>query len=142
MNNFEHIEKRIIELQQAHVCLQEELKRTQNKTERDMDEIALRLIDILDLIHLTKKSSGDVNAAPAAPVITQKIEKRLLELFKRWQVQEIVFKEDQVETGKARVLETRPVSSDIAPGTIIEICRAGYQRGSKTIRPADVITAG
>jgi len=79
---------------------------------------------ILDLIHITKKLSGDVSAALAIRVITEKIERKLLELRKRWQGQEIVFKDDWVEMGKASVLETRPVSSSITPEAIIEIKRS------------------
>ena len=47
----------------------------------------------------------------------------------------------ELKPGKTRVLETREASGEIPAGTIIEICRKGYQRGNKIIRPADVITA-
>jgi molecular chaperone GrpE (heat shock protein) len=56
-------------------------------------------------------------------------------------VQELIFTNGRIEAGKTRVLEARKVSGEIPTGTIINVCRKGYQRGDKIIRPADVITA-
>ena len=140
LNSIEKIESRICKLQISHVSLQEKLKSSQNNFERNLDESALRIIDILDLIEITKENmnlSKDVHSY--SQIIFKKIEKRLADILKKWEVQEIIFKNGQVEVGKTRVIETRPVSSS-SEGSIVEVCRKGYQRGDKTIRPADVIT--
>ena len=137
----EEIETRICELQIAHVSLQEQLTQSKNTAERTIEGSALRIIDILDLIEMAKLNSvlhDQINFD--SQLIIKKIEKRLLEILKSLQVHEIIFKENQIEIGKTRVIETRNVSHQ-SSGTIVEICRKGYQRGDKTIRPTDVITA-
>ena len=139
----EKIETRLIEIQKSQVSLQEKLKRGENQFERMMDDAILRIIDILDMIEWSRKNrdlSGD--ADPNVPLIIKKIEKRLFEMICCWQVQEIRLEDGKIEPGKVRVLETRKSSSkEISTGSIIEVCRKGYQRGNKIIRPADVITA-
>ena len=133
------IEARISELQTSNIKLQEQLKEDQNNFEYVLNDAALRIIDILDMITIVEPNIGLDNGTNSQLVI-RKIEKRLVDVLRRWQVQEIVFKDDQIETDKIRVLATRPVSADLPAGTIIEVCRKGYQRNGKTIRPADVIS--
>jgi molecular chaperone GrpE (heat shock protein) len=141
-NLIEKIEARICEIQKSHGSLQEQLKNSQNNNERNLDDFSLRIIDVLDLIGTAKSNLGlDDEVNSNGLLIIKKIEKRLADILKRWQVQEILFKNNLIEAGKARVLETRKVLEDVPTGTIIEVCRKGYQRGDKTIRPADVITA-
>jgi len=140
-NSIEQIEKRITELQQSKVSLQEQLKQSQITFERNLDDSALRIIDILDMIDTTKNSNDlDHDTNSNAPLIIKKIEKKLIEILRRWQVQELVTKDGLVEAGKTRVIATRPISDAVSAGAIVEICRKGYQRGDKTLRPTDVIT--
>jgi len=134
LQTIDQVVMRICELQIAHVSLQEQFKVAQNNSDRDRNDAALRIIDILDLIE-TVGSSTDT------PLVIKKIEKRLVDILKRWKIQEIIFKDGQIEVGKVRVLEARKVDEEIPAGAIIEICRKGYQCGDKTIRPADVITS-
>ena len=142
LHSIEQVKKRICELQKAHVSLQEQFKIYQNNTERNLNDSALRIIDVLDMIEKTKSNMDlDSEANSNMWLIIKKIEKRLTDILRYWQVQEIVFKDDRIEVGKARVLETRKVSGEIFTGVIIEVCRKGYQRGDKIIRPVDVITA-
>ena len=141
-DSLQEIEARIGELQKSHVSLQEELKKLQNHVERNLDDHALRIIDILDMLDMIKLNMTlDDPANSNAQLIIKKTEKRLTDILRHSQVQEIIFKDGRIEAGKTRVLETRQVSNEIPTGTIIEVCRKGYQRGDKTIRPADVITA-
>lgn len=136
------IAARVGEIQKSYVCSQEQLKHSAGAFDRSIDEVVLRIIDILDMIDtakLTTNASSEDNST--AQLVIKKIEKRLTEIIRRWQVQEITFNTGKVEPGKVRVLETRKTSSEIPAATIIEICRKGYQRGDKVIRPADVITA-
>ena len=88
----EQIEARICELQKSHVSLQEQLKNSQNNFERNLDDSALRIIDILDMIDMAKLNmdlDGETNLN--AQLIIKKIEKRIADLLRRWQVQEIIF---------------------------------------------------
>jgi molecular chaperone GrpE (heat shock protein) len=142
LNSIEQIKMRICELQKAHVSLQEQFKAYQNNVDSNLNDSALKIIDILDMIETTKSNVDlDNEANSNTQLIIKKIEKRLIAILKYWQVQEIVFKDGQIEVGKAKVLETRKVPGEIPVNTIVEVCRKGYQRGNKTIRPADVVTA-
>jgi molecular chaperone GrpE len=141
-NLIEQIETRICELQKSYVSLQEQLKNSQNNFEHSLDDSALRLVDILDMISMAKLNMDfDGESNSNAQLMIKKIEKRITDVLRRLQVQEIMFTDGRIVAGKARVLETREVSEETPTGTIIEVCRKGYQRGNKIIRPADVITA-
>lgn len=140
--SIEQIEVRICELQKAHIALQEQLKKNQTNFERTIEDSALRVIDILDMIETAKLNmilDGEINSN--AQIIINKIEKRLLGVLQCWQVQEITLKNGQIEAGKIRVLETQKASVETPKGSIVVVCRKGYQRVDKIIRPADVITA-
>lgn len=141
-DSIEHIAMRISTLQIAHVSLQEQFKQSQHQVERSMDDAVMRIIDILDMIEATKPSIElDSNTHVNAQLIMKKIEKKLIDMLKHWHVQEISCQSGRVEIGKTRVLETKKLSENISSGAIVEICRKGYQRDNKIIRPADVITA-
>ena len=133
----DQIKTRIAAIQQSHIVLQEQLKQAKNDLECHINDSTLRVIDILDMID-TVQSKITVDGAP---LVIKKIEKRLNEILRRWQVQEINLSDGRVEAGKTRVLETRQTTDETPTGTIIEVCRKGYQRGEKTIRTADVITS-
>lgn len=142
LQSIEQVEMRICELQKAHISLQEQFKAYQNNNERNLNDSALKIIDILDMIETTKSNTDllDGEASSNVRLIIKKIEKRLTDILRYWQVQEIIFKDGQIEVGKTRVLETRKVPGKTPTSVIIEVCRKGYQRGDKIIRPADVIT--
>ena len=138
---FEQIKTRISELQQSHVHLQEQYKNSENDFERNINDAALHIIDILDMIAMSILNMNNLSDTQSALLIIKKIEKRLINLLSRWHIEEIKFINNQIEPGKARVLETRKTQEEIPAGTIIEICRKGYQQNKNIIRPADVITS-
>lgn len=141
LDSLEQIINRVCGLQRAQVTLQEQYKNSQNTFECHIEDSARAIIDILDMIEVTTVNMNldDVACANAKRII-QKIEKRLVSVLQSWQVKEIVFQDSIIEPGKARVMETRHVS-EIPVGSIIEVCRKGYQRYDKIIRATDVITA-
>ena len=49
------IETRLTGIQKSQVSLQEKLKNGENEFERMMDDAILRMIDILDMIELSRK---------------------------------------------------------------------------------------
>jgi len=138
----DHIQSRISELQKSHLLLQEQLNHSKIQLEQHMNDSALRIIDIIDLIHTTTIHMHSNNMSDSnTQTIIKKIERRLIDILKRWQVQEIQLAEGCIQAGKTRVLDTRHTSEIKPAGTILEVCRQGYQRGDTIIRPADVITA-
>ena len=136
----DQIRDRLVKLQQSHVVLQDQLKLAKIQMDRHVDDASLRIIDILDLIHTVPLNESNESHSNAR-IIIKKTEKRLTDLLRRWEVQEILIDPSgQIKPGKARVLEARSVAHPVDHGTIVEVCRKGYQRGGKPIRPADVIT--
>lgn len=95
--------------------------------------------NIIDMTS-TVRSNINLDEQNNLHLVINKIEKRLFELLDAWQVQEII-PTAQLEPNKIRVIETRPANDIRPPGTIIEVCRKGYQRGEQIIRPVDVITS-
>jgi molecular chaperone GrpE (heat shock protein) len=137
---FEQIQARICHLQKTELRLQDELKKSTHDFERFIDNYALRIIDILDMIEMIKPTIEKENNA-TGQLIIKKVEKRLSAILQSCDVKEITFANEGIEIGKTRVLETQQKTSpEIPTGTIVKICRKGYQRANKTIRPADVIT--
>lgn len=136
----EEIEGRICELQKSHVSLQEKLKLSHNDFERRINTLALKIIDILDLIE-TVRLNMNFESQPNTQLFIKKIEKRLVNVLKHNQVQEITLKDGELEAGKTRVIEKRKaiVGASSHKG-IVEVCRKGYQRGNVILRPVDVIT--
>lgn len=143
-NNFilaiiEQLKERIVALQSAVVGLKEQLKKQQNNFENTLDQSALKIIDILDMINMV--TANNLNRETNLALLLEKIEKNLVALLRAWQVQEITVVDYQIDPSKLRVVDTRQSVENIAITKIIEICRKGYQRGNKIIRPADVITS-
>jgi molecular chaperone GrpE len=140
----DQIEARLNDLQKSCVALQEQLVHANHDFECFQDNTALKIIDIIDMI---ESFSSDKTIEPDDAVLwntqqlIKKIEKRLMDLLRQWKVKKISFENGQIEKGKARVMETRILHGK-NPSDIISICREGYQRGEKVIRPADVVTAG
>lgn len=141
----EEIIARVTAVQKDYIGLQEQLQQAENNLDALRNDSTLRLIDVLDLIGTmdsNKHLNQEKESQSIASLIIKKIEKRLLEILKQWDVQEISLNEGRIESGKVRVLQARLIEdSTAAEGDILEVCRKGYQRGNKIIRPADVITA-
>ena len=131
--NIFEISHRLIALQTAHVSLQEERLRNTHAAEQQLDDMALGIIDILDL-------TGSFHACAQADTDTvrvlKKVDRRLKSLLDRFSVREIEFSEGEFTPGLVRVLETR---SDLEHA---EICRKGYARGNRVLRPVEVVANG
>lgn len=140
IDSIEQIKNRIYELQKSHVSLQEQFKSFESNTERNLNDMALRIISILDMIEMTL-SNVTLDHNPNASLIIKKIEKQLINLLQHSHVQEITLLNNKVELGKVRVIEVQKTSENLPSGSILKICRKGYERGDKIIRPIDVITS-
>lgn len=146
IEKIEKVEKQICTLQYAHISLQEQLKNTHNKFERNLEDAALKIIDILDMMenartHLNLCDALNSRANANAELILHKIEKRLSAVLQCLQVQEISLTDGQNEIGTIRVIDTKTSLITSSKGEILEVCRKGYKRGTKIIRAADVIVA-
>ena len=136
----EHVENFICELQKSKVILQEEIKAEQRNFDYSLNDVAFKIIELLDLIDLCR-TNENLDISSNAQIVIKKIEKRLVDILLHLQVEEIELQPDLLEADKIRVIATQERLDGTTEGSIIEICRKGYQRAGRVIRPADVITA-
>ena len=142
-NDLEQLETRICKLQTTNIALQDKLKEHQKDFDNTLDDYALKIIDVLDMIETIKSNVNlDDDKNLNLEFIIKKIERRLVNVLQYYDVEEITFADNQIQVGATRVLETQkqPLGNNPA-GTIIKVCRKGYRCGDKILRPADVITA-
>jgi molecular chaperone GrpE (heat shock protein) len=133
MTGIDEISARIAALQTALLSVEAQLKTQQDQAAGQSAKAALAVIDLLDLMDRVGADTAEDNTS--SPVILKKIDQRLRVMLRSWQVEEIHLAPNQVEIGRTRVLETRASRE----GLRVEICRKGYQRGTKILRPVDVI---
>lgn len=136
----DQISKQVTELQKTCITSQEAASNAERQHGKIIDALLLQLIDVLDLIEIFKKNTV-LYTENKNHCLLLKIEKRLEQVLARLNVHEIVFPDHKILPGIARVLESQASCDGLTSGMIIDICRRGYQRGDKVIRPADVITA-
>ena len=136
-NLIDNISEHIYSTQKLNVELQEELQNTKRKAENTLDRATFMIINTLDFIYSIKKSLE----IESLQIIIDKILKKLMLFLEEIGVQEIVLEDNCIVDSKlTRVVDTKNGAYNQKPGSIIEICRRGYIRSGKVIRPVDVVT--
>ncbi len=136
-NLIDNISQHIYSTQKLNVELQEELQNTKRKAENTLDRATFMIINTLDFIYSIKKSLE----IESLQIIIDKILKKLMLFLEEIGVQEIVLEDNCIVDSKlTRVVDTKEGAYNQKPGSIIEICRRGYIRSGKVIRPVDVVT--
>ena len=90
--------------------------------------VLLGIVELLDFCAQVDKDTG-------GPFM-QKISRKLSDLLKRNNVQEIV--QSRVEPGLVRVIETKS-EPEQEEGAVLAVCRKGYKIGDVVLRPIEVI---
>lgn len=133
----DNINEHICHAQKSNVELQEELQNTKHKAENTLDRATFRIINTLDFIYSIKKTLE----IESLQIIIDKILKKLMLFLEEIGVQEIILEDNcTVDSKLTRVVGTKEGAYNQKVGSIIEICRRGYIRSGKVIRPVDVIT--
>jgi molecular chaperone GrpE (heat shock protein) len=133
----DNINEHICHTQKLNVELQEELQNTKHKVENTLDRATFRIINTLDFIYSIKKTLE----IESLQIIIDKILKKLILFLEEIGVKEIVLEDNcTVDSKLTRVVDTKDAGYNQKPGSIIEICRRGYIRSGKVIRPVDVVT--
>ena len=136
-NLIDNISEHIYSTQKLNVELQEELQNTKRKAENTLDRATFMIINTLDFIYSIKKSLE----IESLQIIIDKILKKLMLFLEEIGVQEIILEDNCIVDSKlTRVVDTKKGAYNQKPGSIIEICRRGYIRSGKVIRPVDVVT--
>ncbi|MGE3682453.1 MAG: nucleotide exchange factor GrpE [Bdellovibrionales bacterium] len=126
---YQEICRHIVAIQKAYVTESETRRRESQKAEKEMDLLLLGVIEVLDLLDspAIQEAGGDQNR------FLRKTQRRLSALLEQFGVSEIVIGNNELTPGLVRVLESRGAPT-------IEVCRRGYRRGARVLRPAEVIT--
>ncbi len=133
----DNISGHIYSTQKLNVELQEELQNVNRESANTLDRAALRVINTLDFIYSIKKTLE----IESLQIIIDKILKKLRLFLEEIGVSEIVLEDNCIVDSKlTRVVDTKNGAYNQKPGSIIEICRRGYIRSGKVIRPVDVVT--
>jgi len=122
------IEKKIVEFQTRSCEGQENARREKEVAFVARKKLLLSVIEVLDFC---EQFSGDENSP-----VPKKISRKLSDLLKRNDVQEIV--QSHVEPGLVRVVETRS-EPHLEESVILSVCRKGYKLGDLVLRPLEVI---
>lgn len=124
----DEIANRISILQKDYVLFQENDRKEKRIAEKGKDRIALGLIEILDLLQSEIETPDDLLR------IKNVASRKLQNLFSEFELTEIsTNKLDELKPGEFRVLESQERQE-------MMICRKGYRRQGKVLRPVDVIS--
>jgi molecular chaperone GrpE (heat shock protein) len=132
------VQARVSVLQSSIHTLEEQLKNKQNDFDSFFKRVALKFIEILDLIEIID-AGNHLNEEINLKIFMKKIQTKLMEYLEEIGVEEIKNDGFKIDPQKIRVLETRECVEKES-GSIIEVCRKGYSHGERIIRSMDVIT--
>jgi len=124
------ISQRVVAIQRSLLSLDTARREEGHRHQRDLEELLLAVVEILDLIDRMKTQDD-------APYI-DKIGRRIELLLKRRGLIEI--NESQVVPELVKVVDSRP-EADVRSGAVLEVCRRGYRLGDRVLRPQEVIAA-
>lgn len=131
IDDIDWITEQFVHLQKNLVRTNDEVARTKQSYAHSLDALILGILEVLDLGERLEKE-------PDCGPYLHKLTKKIAALLKGNGVR--VIETLTVDPAFVRVLETRSCSEK-PDGTVLEICRKGYIRGDKVLRPQDVITS-
>ena len=148
------VSQRIIDIQTAYVTLQEKHHQILHNNEHKMDTLLLGIIDVLDFLEHFESPEKSLYSAPEGQKIIKKTTRRLKNLLSQFNVSKIQIHNNIFLPGEVRILEsTQSKPSDQSKMLNIsnaqeensnknnfEICRNGYMRNKRVLRPVDIVT--
>ena len=137
------IESRITELSKANLTLRNNNEDIQKKQDKQIDEIFNEFLNVLDtftraekIIH-ERELDKDENAKLAINRLLN-AKKKLLNVFEKYDVEQIEFADGKSIDELCAVTDTEPDATR-QTGDIISIERDGFTRQGHLLRPAEVI---
>ncbi|MBA3923378.1 MAG: nucleotide exchange factor GrpE [Nostocaceae cyanobacterium] len=124
--------------------LQQSVREQQAKTTTANEELFLELLEVVDTLEFLLNYVANHEPSPQSwerlPKSLASIEKKLLMILERRQVNSIDFSATQPDFTLCRVVD-REVRSDLENQTITKVVRRGFRLGNKLLRPIEVITS-
>jgi molecular chaperone GrpE len=124
--------------------LQQSLREQHSKATTANEELFLELLEVVDTLEFLLNYVANHEPSPQSwerlPKSLASIEKKLLMLLERRQVNSIDYSATQPDFTLCRVVD-REVRSDLENQTITKVVRRGFRLGNKLLRPIEVITS-
>jgi len=124
--------------------LQQSVREQQVKATTASEELFLELLEVVDTLEFLLNYVANHEPSPQSwerlPKSLASIEKKLLMILERRQVNSIEFSATQPDFTLCRVVD-REVRSDLENQTITKVVRRGFRLGNKLLRPIEVITS-
>jgi len=127
------------------MSLKQSLKRQEEQAESEKEELFLELLEVFDALESCFKYI-EVNPEPNAKFIKRlpksigTIQKKLLNILERREVQQIELKDNQLDYSICQIVD-REEREDLEEQTITKVVRQGFKVESKILRPMEVITS-
>lgn len=140
--NFSTLGTIIVADRQQIVDLRKDIKDLKNEKQDLMKDFFLSVIKIIDSFESKEENLTEryITNTDAEKVIQSysSIKKQLLNLLSKYGVTKLEFPENRLIVGFSKVVDTEPDQTK-KNGTIIEVIKNGYIRGSELIREAEII---
>lgn len=129
----------LVELQKNLALKKDALKKKDQSHDSILDDISLGMIDILDLLQSKDLAELDLKTAN---LLIKKAKKRLERILTQMNVGTIeVPRSIQSEDAKyIKVVDSKP-HPEYSKGEVISVIRSGYERKTKVLREAEVVTS-
>ena len=142
-DSIKELENIIIQNLQTANNLKNEVERKENEKRDQLKDISLGIIDILDSFESVEESLNEKGLAKneeASKTMNRykTIQKKLLNLLKKYGITKIEFSANRLIVGLCEVVETE-ADGNRKNDEIISVVRSGYIRGKELIRAAQII---
>jgi molecular chaperone GrpE len=132
-------------LLKERVLWQQGLREQQEESATANEEIFLELLEVVDALefllnYLTDSSESISPAWQGLPKSVASVQKKLLGILEKRQVNPIDFQETKPDFSLCRVVD-REMRDDLENRTILKIVRRGFRLGNKLLRPVEAIAS-
>lgn len=144
MNRTEEISDIIAKLQKDRIDLSNTIEENKKQEERRLDDLFLRIINVLDVFHKAEQTiqdhQWDVSEESKKCIGRFKnVEKRLLKILDENEVQKITFPDNKAVFDLCSIVDTEPDSTQ-PNDTILSVEKEGYLRkGNRLLRRAEIV---
>ena len=141
----QYINQKLIDFQKKIADVTFTLNSLQSERDTRERELFLEIIEVLDAFEnvshtLDGKGPIEDKSAQRAVKSFQAIQKKIMRLLSRRDIEQIQFPKDKAVFGLCKVVDTK-TAPEMENETILSIVRKGYKRkAGEVIRPAEVIT--
>jgi molecular chaperone GrpE len=124
---------------------QQSLQQKEEQTEVAKEELFLELLEVFDALefflnHIAENPEPNPNFFKRLPKSIRTIQKKLLKILERRQVELIEFQDTKPNYSICQVVD-REARTDLEEQTITKVVRQGFKIESKILRPIEVITS-